>query len=166
MGRGGASSVGGSSGTGGSVSTGGNTGAGGASSTGGANGTGGSTSACVPATTPANLKKVHNAGKDCIACHTTNGVSTTLAGTAYDSTGAALSGSTVTITQAGGSVLKLTTASNGNFWTNASISFPVQVEVSRCPDGTGSMSDSVTSSKASCNSCHRTGGSMAPIHVP
>lgn len=161
----GSSATGGTTGTGGSV-TGGTVstgGAAGAASTGGTSGTGGSTSACVPAASPATLGKVHNPGKDCIACHGSN-VPTTVAGTLYDKTGATgVSGATVTVTGNDGKVLKLVTASNGNFWTKTAVAFPAKIEVSKCPDTSAMVS---MATNGSCNSCHKSGGATSTIHLP
>jgi len=119
-------------------------------------------SACIAAATPANLAKVHNAGKDCISCHSNN-VPTTIAGTIYGADGkTAVSGATVTITGSNGAIVKLVTASNGNFWSNSAVSFPAKVEVSKCPD-TAKMTKTLTSGSCNASGCH---ASTMPITLP
>jgi hypothetical protein len=144
---------------GGAITTGGIVAAGGAISTGGTASTGGS--ACVPTATTAMLKKEHNAGKACIACHKSDGEPGTLAGTVFAATGnTPAQGATVTITQNNGQVLNLVTAKNGNFYTNSPISFPAKVQVSQCPDTKVMIA---TISNGDCNSCHN---SNMPLRLP
>ena len=97
----------------------------------------------------------HNAGAACLSCHTGTGAAPkwTIAGTIYtSSTGAApLAGATMIITDATGAEIRLISASNGNFYTQQAVTFPVRVTASRCPD-----QRSMTSQQQSgnCNSCH------------
>ncbi len=112
----------------------------------------------------------HNAGQACIACHAAEGGPTyTLAGTLYgDAAGAAtLAGATITVVDAQGTVVDLVTRTNGNFFTSAPLTFPVQVMASRCPDA-AAMAGAVTSTGGDCNSsgCHAAGAPSGRIHLP
>jgi hypothetical protein len=159
MSSGGNQITGGTVASGGAQTTGGTSAAGGTISTGGTASTGGS--ACVPIATTAMLKKEHNAGKACIACHKSDGEAGTLAGTVFAATGnTPVPGATVTITQNNGQVLNLVTAKNGNFYTDSPISFPAKVQVSKCPE-TKLMIATITN--GDCNSCHN---SNMPLRLP
>ena len=113
----------------------------------------------------------HNAGMDCGQCHfgqmQAQGATVwTLAGTLYTQVngGPPAVGATVRIHQAGGAVLKLVTAQNGNFYTGAAINFPITLEVSSCPN-TRAMQASQPGPNVSCNNCHRA-GVQGPMHLP
>jgi hypothetical protein len=120
---------------------------------------------CVPAASNLPFGN-HNAGAACQGCHT-GGVAPawTLAGTLYDSRQgtAAIPGATITITDATGAELTLITASNGNFYTQQPITFPVTVSASKCPD-TKSMGSQVAT--GNCNGCHTATSSQGRIHLP
>lgn len=97
----------------------------------------------------------HNAGKNCLGCHT----DFKLAGTVYNkSLSAGLSGVKVKVTSqsngAGTVLATLTSDLSGNFHTGSSINFGTGVYVS--VEGSGgtlkSMNASITS--GACNSCH------------
>jgi len=118
--------------------------------------------ACASAATPPGSGH-HNAGQACIACHAANGGPTfTVAGTLYDGAGAALAGATITIVDANGTQTPVVTTSNGNFYTSATLAFPVHVSASLCP-ATKPMSAAV--SDGDCNSCH-VSGNQGAIHLP
>ena len=106
-------------------------------------------------------------GSDCLACHDGSGggggeadedaPKFTAAGTAFadmDGTGP-LSGATVRITDAGGTVVTLTTNSVGNFYTNEALTFPIDAEV-EANGSTSTMASSVD--VGGCNSCHACAG--------
>lgn len=106
-------------------------------------------------------------GADCLACHDGSGggggeedeeaPKFTAAGTAFadmDGTGP-LSGATVRITDAGGTVVTLTTNSVGNFYTNEALTFPIDAEV-EANGSTSTMASSVD--VGGCNSCHACAG--------
>jgi hypothetical protein len=101
------------------------------------------------------LGSSHNAGRNCLSCHST----LKLAGTAYNKalTGA-FAGAIIKVTsQANGQgtlLASLSSDNSGNFYTGASINFGTGVFVSA--EGTGGtvkyMSSAITS--GACNSCH------------
>ncbi len=104
-----------------------------------------------------------NAGKACLSCHASGqSPAITLGGTVYSSAtgGSAVSGATVVIRQANNTVLNLVTGNTGNFYTTSTISYPVTISVSKCPD-TATMPGTATS--GDCNSCHT---SSMRIHLP
>jgi len=113
----------------------------------------------------------HNPGSSCISsgCHDTSDLTKkwTLAGTLYSNAGGAkaVGGATVVITDAASKEIKLVTSSNGNFFTEAAITFPVQVKASRCPN-TNAMIGSVDASGGNCNiaGCHSANDDR--IYVP
>ena len=110
-------------------------------------------------------------GEACVACHGKGGSSSkayskapmTIGGTVYsaDTGGTGVSGATVTVTPASGSPIKMVTGSSGNFYSNAAITYPATVQISKCPD-TASMKATLTNA-ADCNSCH---DSTSQIHLP
>jgi hypothetical protein len=111
----------------------------------------------------------HNAGMDCGQCHFGQMQAApiwTLAGTLYTQTngGPPAVGATIRVHQAGGVVLRLTTAQNGNFYTNQPINFPITVEASSCPN-TVAMQGNIAGVHVSCNNCHRA-GVQGPMHLP
>ncbi|MBW2260490.1 MAG: hypothetical protein JRG91_00845 [Deltaproteobacteria bacterium] len=120
-------------------------------------------SACLPEAT-ATGDDGHRAGQDCLSCHASMGGSLqwTIAGTLYDdaSGSAPVGGATIIATEAGGTEHLLVTHPNGNFYTNAAVTFPVTVAASKCPDH-AEMSSTV--SNGSCNSCHN---STFRVHLP
>jgi hypothetical protein len=107
---------------------------------------------------------MHNAGMDCLGCHKTGGIALpfTLAGTLYSNANgsAPVAGATINVTDKTGAPLKIVTADNGNFWTTNTLTFPLKVNASLCPN-TVHMNGSP--GVGACNSCH---GSGARIHVP
>lgn len=120
------------------------------------------TSSCEPASSALPNGR-HNAGKDCLGCH--NGgqaIAFTVGGTLFDSPAGAnaVAGATIVLLEANGRTTKLITASNGNFYTTAPLSFPLKVSASKCPSTTP-MVDPV--SGGGCNGCH---GSGNRVHLP
>ena len=108
----------------------------------------------------------HNAGLACLSCHNGTGVAPRwyAAGTLFSTTqgGGAISGATITITDANNTTVKLVTASNGNFYTRQQLVMPLRVSASKCPD-TKSMPPMATS--GDCNSCHQA-ATTGRIHLP
>ena len=138
---------------------------GGGKATGGSTATGGTTAAttaaaCIPAATGG--PSAMNAGQACVSCHSSQSPTFKLGGTLYSAAtgGSAVSGATVTITDANGKVTTLVTGSSGNFYTAATIAYPAKVSVSKCPN-TVAMSSTI--STGDCNSCHN---SSMRIHIP
>ena len=113
----------------------------------------------------------HNAGMDCGQCHfgqmqAQGAPIFTLAGTLYTQVngGPPAVGATIRIHQAGGAILPLITAQNGNFYTTGAINFPITVEASSCPN-TMAMQSNIAGLNVSCNNCHRA-GVQGPMHLP
>jgi hypothetical protein len=102
-----------------------------------------------------------------MGCHDGTGSAPqwSIAGTLYDaaSGGAAVSAATIEVTDADGNVLQLATASNGNFYTDQAVSFPITVRASKCPSN-APMTDAISGS-GSCNQsgCHT---SAMRVHLP
>jgi hypothetical protein len=87
-------------------------------------------------------------GQDCLACHDgSQAVKWTVAGT-----WGAAAGRTVTLTDARGRSLSLTTNQVGNFYTSQALTFPLTVRA-----GGQQMPAPVT--YGGCNRCHGPGGS-------
>ncbi|MBV8756234.1 MAG: hypothetical protein JO257_03095 [Deltaproteobacteria bacterium] len=108
----------------------------------------------------------HNPGQDCMnGCHN-HGF--TLSGTIYTSVNSntAVVGATVVATDANNQVIKMVTATNGNFYTTSPVTFPVTVLATECPNITP-MSAQLTSGQGGCNKvgCH-TAGAQGHIHLP
>jgi hypothetical protein len=99
----------------------------------------------------------HNAGKNCLSCH-----SFTAAGTAYKSDGTtAYPGAIIRLTTAGGGggtvLATLTADPSGNFYTSSAITFGSGVYVTATGTGgaTTPMGPAITS--GACTACHTTG---------
>jgi hypothetical protein len=111
----------------------------------------------------------HNPGTACMTCHAAGGDGPTwvLAGTAFTSAAgtAPMVGATIVVLDANGTRFELPTATNGNFWTQQTIAFPVTVEASQCPDSLAMVAQSAS---GDCNSagCHSVGSSSGRIHLP
>jgi hypothetical protein len=120
------------------------------------------TNACVQPATPPGTGR-HNAGANCLGCHTGTGAPLwTAAGTLFTATGAAAVGATITIVDSNNKSISIVTAQNGNFWTSESLKAPLRVKASRCPT-TASMT---ASASGACNSCHTSSGSPGRITLP
>ncbi len=127
-------------------------------------------SACEPLGNT-TLSGRHNAGTSCQNCHG-SGVGGapifTLGGTLYGTPNGvgAIAGATVVVTDANGQVQKLTSATNGNFWSIAPMAYPIQVSASNCPD-TKPMLGAV-SAQGDCNSvgCHAQNAPSGRVHLP
>jgi len=108
----------------------------------------------------------HNAGLACLGCHTGSGAAPrwTVAGTLFSTAqgGAAISGATVTVTDANNVTLRLVTAANGNFYTGQSLTMPLRVKASKCPDTRMMSARPMT---GDCNSCHQA-ATTGRIHLP
>lgn len=110
----------------------------------------------------------HNAGQACIACHAGNGgPDYTVAGTLYsDAAGTApVAGATITVVDANGVEVDLVTRTNGNFWTEQNLAFPVQVMASRCPTAVP-MIAAVSNGDCNVGGCHAVGAPSGRIHLP
>ena len=125
---------------------------------------------CEPAQTTLDTGH-HNPGMDCGQCHfgqmqAQGAPIWTLAGTLFSQPngGPPVVGGTIRIHQAGGAILKLVTAQNGNFYTIQAINFPITVEASRCPSTIAMLATS-PGPNVSCNNCHRA-GVQGPMHLP
>lgn len=119
---------------------------------------------CKPAVTDPPILG-HAGGQDCFSCHDNMGADLrwTIAGTAYlDQAGTGpLGGATVTVVDQQGKVLDLVTGSNGNFYTNQPVTFPLTVVVSKCPDLL-EMPEPLASHQG-CNTCH---DATNRVHLP
>jgi hypothetical protein len=125
----------------------------------------------MPATLPSPSNGNHNAGTSCVqsGCHnvaraSVNGAMT-IGGTLYGNIagGAALAQATIHVVDATGVDVKISTATNGNFWSTQAVVFPVSVRASKCPNADQKMVSQVAAGQGSCNACHGAGNR---IHLP
>ena len=129
-------------------------------------GSGSGSNGCVNQVTTALGDGHHNPGQDCMnACHN-HGF--TLAGTIYSSpnSNTAVTGATVSVTDANGQKIAIVTQLNGNFYTSQAVAFPVTVNASSCPN-IQKMTAQVAQGQGGWNrvGCHTTGG-QGQIHLP
>jgi antitoxin (DNA-binding transcriptional repressor) of toxin-antitoxin stability system len=111
----------------------------------------------------------HLGGDVCASCH--NGMTAprwTIGGTLFSAAvgGAGVGGATIEITDANNTVVKMIpTAPNGNFWTDATITFPIKIRAIR---GTQTRSMQATVQQADGASCNKSGchDDMQRINVP
>jgi len=117
----------------------------------------GGSSPSSPTTPSGTTSSSHNAGRNCLSCH-----SFTAAGTAYKSDGTtAYAGAIVRLTTASGGggtvVAALTADTSGNFYTSSVINFGTGLYATAT--GTGGavtpMGPAITS--GACNNCHTSG---------
>lgn len=115
----------------------------------------------------------HNPGLSCVSssCHGQSQKSFgpfTVAGTLYASAGGGtpVSQATIHLIDGANKDIKLTTASNGNFFTDQAVTFPIKIRASKCPNADQPMVSTVASSGGSCNSCHASGSNQGRIHLP
>jgi hypothetical protein len=107
----------------------------------------------------------HNPGLNCMTCHN-NAQPTipqfTVAGTLYSALtgGTAVAGATVEVTDATGAVYPLLTGTNGNFYSEQPIVFPVNVRATACP---ADLFMPTSPTVGACNSCH---DATQQVHVP
>jgi hypothetical protein len=108
-----------------------------------------------------NTKTSHNAGKNCMSCHTSGfkGGAWTVAGTVYNSSLSSIySNATVKLTTGingtGTVAATISGDASGNFYTTSGVSFAggLYVSVTGTTGNTQTMSAPVTSGQ--CNSCH------------
>jgi hypothetical protein len=112
----------------------------------------------------------HHPGLDCMAgnCHGPGGSGEapafTLAGTIYKQAAGTdpLPYASITIVDAMGTKLDITTTLNGNFYTSQTLVAPLKVHASKCPDLVPMVAQVQF---GSCNACH-TAGKDGPIHLP
>lgn len=92
----------------------------------------------------------------------------TAAGTLYAAVGGgtAVSQATIHLVDGAGKDVKLSTATNGNFFTDVPLVYPLTVKASKCPSPNQTMVGQVAASGASCNGCHASGSNQGRIHLP
>jgi hypothetical protein len=103
--------------------------------------------ACGGADESSGAGSLMAAGQDCLGCHGFSAAGTVFSGSS------GVSGVSVTI---GG--VALTSNGAGNFFTNANITFPADVVLSR----NGSTRTMAQARDGGCNRCHGPGGIQAP----
>lgn len=98
----------------------------------------------------------HNPGQECLTCH--NGQQPgapiyKIAGTAFQRDGVTpQKGGTIIIIDANNQVVKLTTMTNGNFYSSANLTPPYIALTSMCPGENTPMIENFVD--GDCNSCH------------
>lgn len=109
----------------------------------------------------------HRAGQDCQSnCHN-HGF--TLSGTLYANAAGTtpMVGASITVQDAMGKTFDMVSQQNGNFYTSQSVTFPVTVTASSCPD-VKPMVAKVAATGAGCNmsGCHTPGAGAGAINLP
>jgi hypothetical protein len=98
----------------------------------------------------------HNAGRNCLSCH-----SFTAAGTAYKSDGTTpYPGAVIRLATASGggtTVATLTADPSGNFYTSSAIGFGTGLYVTATGTGGAVTPMTATVTSGACNSCHTAG---------
>jgi hypothetical protein len=109
----------------------------------------------------------HNAGRACLTCHSAAGGATTftIGGTLFSAAtgGTAVAQATIHLVDGANNDVKLSTATNGNFWTTQAVTFPLKVRASLCPNTDQSMQSQITSGDCNSSSCHT---STFQVHLP
>jgi hypothetical protein len=112
--------------------------------------------ACVPL--KETTKSSHNRGQECLRCHATGQdplLRWTVAGTLWsDSFGVTpKAGATVTVVDAKGVTVQMTTDVEGNFYTLQPVTFPISASASGCPSTRG-MVQKVNAGGCNAVGCH------------
>ncbi len=107
----------------------------------------------------------HNPGLDCMLCHNGQAAGApvfTVGGTLYDALtgGNAVAGATVELTDAKGNVLRILSSTNGNFYSEQPVTYPVNARATACPADNHMTAQAAT---GACNSCHN---ATNQVHVP
>lgn len=129
-------------------------------------GSGSGSNGCINQVTANLTDGHHNPGVNCMnGCHN-HGF--TIAGTIYTSANSntAVTGATVTVTDANGQTLHIVSQLNGNFYTTTPVAYPLTVNASSCPN-ISKMSAQVATNGGACmqGGCHAT-GAQGQIHLP
>jgi hypothetical protein len=111
---------------------------------------------------------MHNPGEACLDCHVAGNASEAppfvVGGTLFTSIKGStpVVGATIVLVDATGATLSLVSAQNGNFWTSTSLTFPIRVTASSCPNAVAMLN---AQQVGNCNTtgCH---GSNSQIHLP
>lgn len=109
-------------------------------------------------------------GEACLSCHSSGSGSEasekafSAAGTVFSNSSGSegVSVATVKLEDNTGYTVELTTNSAGNFYTSASLTFPVTITITK---GADTVNMSSTPSSGDCNDCHN-GQDRAFIHIP
>ncbi len=119
----------------------------------------------------------HNAGQECMGCHSGNSDNAFLmGGTLYDGSGNAVVNAEVRLVDSTGKATSVYSCQNGNFYIGANnggtLNGPATVGV-RNATTTQTMvttlssgSQPPASSGGACNACHASGGTTTPVHLP
>ena len=89
----------------------------------------------------------------------------TFAGTVYDASGVAVSGAEVRLVDSTGQGISVYSGINGNFYSSTPWAASAMVGA-RNATNTQLMVAPISSSQGGCNSCHASGGTTSPIHLP
>jgi hypothetical protein len=89
----------------------------------------------------------------------------TIGGTLFSAVtgGTAVAQATIHLVDGANNDIKLSTATNGNFWTTQAITFPVKVRASLCPNTDQSMASQVSAGNCNMTGCHT---STFQVHLP
>lgn len=115
--------------------------------------------------------RAHNAGQDCMHCHTqANGEAPQLSfgGTLYDGAGNPVAGAEVRLVDANNNATVVHTGSNGTFYRmGGPIAAPAHVGA-RDASNSADMISALASNGGACSSCHCTGTgcTVSQIHLP
>jgi hypothetical protein len=113
----------------------------------------------------------HNAGRDCLGCHSAGGDSPRMSfgGTLYDGSGRALGGAEVRLVDANGRATSVYTGSNGTFYLSGSgFVGPARTGVRNAATATDMLTPLQASNGGACSSCHCTGTgcTVSAVHLP
>jgi hypothetical protein len=115
----------------------------------------------------------HNPGQACRTCHDGSMVGAgapaySVGGTLYtDHLGSApVKNATIVVVDNEGTEIRLVTGTNGNFYSTATLAYPLHVRASSCPDDVSMVG--TVAEPGNCNSggCHDALGSQGRIHLP
>ncbi|MBP1633825.1 MAG: hypothetical protein H6Q10_399 [Acidobacteria bacterium] len=117
---------------------------------------GGNQSSSAPTSPSSPTSGSHNAGANCLNCH-----SFTFAGTAYKPDGSTYPGAVVKLTSAPGgagtTLATVTADASGNFHTTTAVSFGAGVYATATGTGGASRPMTAATTSGACNSCHTSG---------
>jgi hypothetical protein len=116
--------------------------------------------------------RTHNAGKDCMSCHTTGSTEAprfSFGGTLYDPMGNAVVGAEIRLVDANGKATSVYTSSTGTFYSQGTgFVVPARIGARNAMYESDMLPSLQTASDGACTGCHCTGAACmaVPVHLP
>jgi hypothetical protein len=124
----------------------------------------------APPFSPHTGPNTHNAGQDCMSCHTGKGDANrfSFGGTVYDGNGQPVVGAEVRLVDAMGRATSVYTGPKGTFYSGSAFTAPAHVGVRNAAASKDMFTALDATNGGACSSCHCTGASCSVpvVHLP